>query len=225
MVDAIPDGTTWAGFGINPVGATYSSTDDQVKWSGPISASSPPLTFTFGVDVDLTNWAFGNVITNAALFNSGAGLVFTHTTTNMVDIPDPSASTKGVNQSKALAGEVLTYTMHVENLSAISDTFVLVDPLPPNTTYIPGSLTYTLGTGGYDAGTNVITWSETLPSTGTYINTSGDYEWGDSDGKGTVPGVTFDWIDISRTGTSLNFNDDEGDTIPIGFNPLLIRDR
>ncbi len=218
LVDPIPAGTTFAGFGVNLVGATYNSTDDRVEWSGDIPAQADPLAFTFGVDVAAGGWTDGDRIANTVTFDSGAGLVFTHAVASVVGVPDASPSVKWVDKSQALAGDVLTYTIRVENGSVISDAFTLRDPIPANATYIPGSLTYTSGTGGYDPVNDVITWTGTLPAPGTYVNTSSDYEWGDSDGNGVVPGVAYNWIDISGTGTSAGTGDDSYYCgLPIGF--------
>jgi uncharacterized repeat protein (TIGR01451 family) len=219
LVDPIPAGTTFAGFGVNPIGASFNSPDKQVEWSGTIPAGANPLTFTFGVDVAMGGWKNGDLITNVVTFDSGAGLVFSHTVGSVVTLPDASPSVKWVNKSEALAGDVLTYTIRVENGSAISDVFTMSDPIPANATYVPGSLTYTLGTAGYDPVDQAVVWAGTVPDiSGTYVNTSGDHEWGDSDGNGAVPRVTFDWIDISGTGTNAGGGDDSYYCgLPIGF--------
>lgn len=219
VTDPIPAGTTWAGFGANPAGATYDAGQDQVEWGGVLAIGADPLTFTFGVDVDPSGWTFGDLVTNTAVFDSGAGQIYTRTTTTEVIFPDPSPSAKAVNASEALAGDVLTYTVRVENASSVSDTFALIDPIPAHTTYVPGSLTYTLGTGGYDVGSEVITWTGALPYYyPPYTNSSGNYEWGDSDGDGTVPDVIFDWVDVSATGTNAGSGDDQYYCgLPLGF--------
>jgi uncharacterized repeat protein (TIGR01451 family) len=218
VVDPIPTGTTFAGFGVNPIGATYDGTNDEVEWSGTVTGGSDPVTFTFGVDVDLSGWSISDPITNTVVFDSGAGLVFTRTAVSTLDFPDPSPSVKTVDKDRALEGDVLTYTIRVENASSISDTFTLMDPIPADATYVSGSLTYTLGTGSYDAVNNAIDWTGTLPAMGTYVNTSGGYEWGDSDGNGVVPGVTFEWIDVSATGTNIGAGDETYYcSLPLGF--------
>jgi uncharacterized repeat protein (TIGR01451 family) len=164
VVDPIPTGTTFAGFGVNPIGATYDGTNDEVEWSGTVTGGSDPVTFTFGVDVDLSGWSISDPITNTVVFDSGAGLVFTRTAVSTLDFPDPSPSVKTVDKDRALEGDVLTYTIRVENASSISETFTLRDPIPANTTYVPGSLTYTVGTAAYDPGDDAITWTGTVIS-------------------------------------------------------------
>ncbi|MBN1877655.1 MAG: S8 family serine peptidase [Anaerolineae bacterium] len=216
VADPVPAGTTWAGFGDNPAGATYNAGQDQVEWGGSLAAGADPLTFTFGVDVAPAGWTNDDIITNAVVFDSGTGLVFPRTTTTVIRVPDPAPSTKIVNEAEALAGDVLTYIVHVENSIAVTDTFIMVDPIPANTTYIPGSLTYTLGTAGYDPMGDVITWTNDLPGIG-YVPV--DYAWGDSDGNGTVGGVISNWVEIGSTGAVVNLGDDAtAGPFPIGFN-------
>lgn len=218
LVDPIPAGTTFAGLGVNPIGAAYNSAANQIEWSGVIPASTEPLTFTFGVDVVTDNWAANAPITNAITFDSGVGLVFSRTATTRLDFPNASPSFKTVDKEAVLAGDVLTYTIHVQNGSIISDAFVLHDSIPANATYVPGSLTYTLGSAGYDPASDAITWTEMLPLPGEYINTRDDYEWSDSDGNGSALGVTFDWIDVSATGANAGRGDElYYCDLPIGF--------
>jgi uncharacterized repeat protein (TIGR01451 family) len=207
LVDPIPAGTTFAGFGPNRAGATYDSVQNQVRWSGTIPARSSPLTFTFGVNVDSHGWTHGSPVTNVAAFSDGSGRVFTRTQVSLVEFPDASPSAKRVNEGQAVAGEALTYTIRVENPSTLSGTFSLRDPIPTGTSYVPGSLASTLGAGGYSPAQQAITWTGRLPGTYTYANTSGNYEWGDSLRHGTVPGVGFDWVEINNIGTPISFGD------------------
>lgn len=47
---------------------------------------------------------------------------------------------------------------------------------------------------------------------------SSGYDWGDSDGRGSLPGVTFEWVDISDTGTQVFLGDDDyAGPIGVGF--------
>lgn len=201
--DSIPAGTTFGSFGYNPLGAAYNSGQNRVEWSGAIPANQPLVTVTFGVVVNPTGWTNGQLITNTATFSDGVSLAFDSTATSALDFFDLTPSTKNVNKTAAMAGEVLTYTVHVENASTWNGAFTLTDPIPANVTYVPGSLTYMLGSGSYAGG--VVAWAGQLPYTVTHTNTSGNYEWGDSLGDGAVPGVGYDWIEISNSGTPISF--------------------
>jgi uncharacterized repeat protein (TIGR01451 family) len=218
VLDPIPAGTTFAGFGTNPIGAIYDAAQNRVQWSGSLPSGSPPLTFTFGVQVDSDAWSSGDLVINKATFDSGTGQVFTRTAATRLDFADPTPSIKTVDKRWAMAGDTLTYTIRIENGSQISDTFTMVDPLPATISYLTGSLTQTLGTASYAPQNNTIYWTGTLPALGTYVNNSDDYQWGDSNDGGDVPGVTFDWIDITETGVNAGTGDDRYYCgMPIGF--------
>jgi len=206
LVDPIPAGTTFAGFGPNLAGARYDSARNQVTWSGTTPARYGRLTFTFGVNVNRLGPACRSPVTNVVTFATGSGRVFTRTQVSTVEFPDPCPSAKRVNQGEVVAGDALTYTILVGNRSTISGTFSLRDPIPAGTSYVPGSLTSSLGVGGYSPAQQAITWTGRLPLSYTYANTGDDYEWGDSLGQGTVPGVGFDWVEISDTGTLIGFD-------------------
>jgi uncharacterized repeat protein (TIGR01451 family) len=218
VIDPIPTDTTFAGFGVNPIGASYNANQERVEWSGAVPAGSDPLTFTFGIDLDPTGWAVGDRVRNEAVFDSGTGILFTQTADTVVSFPDPSPSTKSADRDLALAGEVLNFTVQVINASASSGLFTLRDPLPAATTYVPGSLAFSSGSGSYNSAENRIEWSGTLPQA-TYINTSSDYQWGDSDGSGVVPGVMFSWEDATAGSVAIDFYLDDWYAGPfdIGF--------
>ncbi len=216
VIDPIPEGTTFAGFGDNAAGATYDAGRNHVSWKGVIPQNSPPFSFTFGIDVDLAEWRTGDTIVNEATFASGTGIAFTRTTTSQLDFPDPSSSSKTVNKSWAMAGDRLIYTLHIENASTISDALTLVDPVPAHTAYVPGSLTYSAGNAAYDEETQTILWGGILPAFVSYKVVG--YDWGDSDGQGTVPGVTLDWHNMSgATDAGVNADDGAFGAFPIGF--------
>jgi uncharacterized repeat protein (TIGR01451 family) len=218
VIDPIPERTTFAEFGDNPVGATYDDVKNQVEWSGTIPRNSPPLSFTFGTDIDLTEWASGDLVVNKATFDSGTGQVFTRTATTKLDFADPTPSAKMVDPKWAKAGDTLTYTVRIESSSSASGTFTMVDPIPTMVSYVTDSLTTTAGAVAYDPINETIHWTGTLPTPGTYVNESDDYQWGDSDGVGDVPSVTFEWVDIRQTGVNVGAADDwYYCDLPIGF--------
>jgi len=69
-------------------------------------------------------------------------------------------SIKRVDKVTALPGEVLTYTIALNNPGSADFAVVsLVDPMPANTTYVPGSVS---GGATYCAETNQIEWSGTV---------------------------------------------------------------
>jgi uncharacterized repeat protein (TIGR01451 family) len=71
-------------------------------------------------------------------------------------------SWKAVEPEVVLPGDVLTYTLLLDNAGPEDAPAVrLTDTVPISTTYVPGSLAYPpgVGTGGYDPATDAITWT------------------------------------------------------------------
>ncbi len=215
VLDPLPAGTTFGGFGPATVSPApiFNSGQNRVEWTGAIPGGQAPATFTFGVVVNSAGWTNGQFITNTATFSDGVSLAFNSTAGSTLDFFDLSSSTKKVDKAAATAGEVLTYTVHVENASTQNGSVTLSDPIPANAAYVPGSLTYTAGSGGYAGG--VVTWTSQLPI--TRVNTSGAYQWGNSKGGGVVH-VTYDWLEISGTGNAVTFSDnDDGHFYPLSL--------
>jgi uncharacterized repeat protein (TIGR01451 family) len=216
VVSAIPAGTSFDAFIGNANGATYDNGLRQVKWKGQIISHRDPIRFSFSVYAPLEGWHDGQTITNTAIFDNGLGHTFSRSATTTFKVFDLSPSTKTVDRAQAASGDILTYDIHVQNASDQSYLASVRDDLPPHTTYVPGSLVATSGTV-YTA-TDRVEWVGDLPYTTTYTNTSGDYEWGDSLGRGIVPGVKYDWIEISETGIQMGFySPNSGKCYPVPF--------
>ncbi len=208
VIDTLPAGTSFDGFIGSANGATYDTGLRQVKWMGEIISHSPLHSFSFSIYVPLEGWHDGQTITNTAIFNDGLGHTFTRSAITTLSVFDLSSSTKTVDRAQAASGDVLKYTIHMHDSSEEGHGVNIYDYFPPHTTYVSGSLTATQGTAYAlpDRGVfSRIEWSGDLPYTTTYTNISGDYEWGDSLGRGVVPGVKYDWIEIGETGLQMGF--------------------
>jgi uncharacterized repeat protein (TIGR01451 family) len=226
VTDPLPVTTTFAGFGPSTVSPapTYNVGLNRVEWSGTLPANQPPVTFTFSVLVNAAGWADGQLITNTATFDDGAGLSFTRTAATRIALFDLSTSTKSVNQTVASAGDVLTYTIRLAETAGLNGLVVLNDPIPTHTTYIPGSVTATAGTAGFANG--VVTWTLTLPPPPllTYTNNSGAYQLADNPfTTGTTelsPLALLQWEDTTGATTIYNGYVDDATfgPFPIGFN-------
>ncbi len=209
LLDPIPGGTTFDGFIDNPAGATYNASGNQVEWHGALPANPTPITITFSVRVSTGGWTNGQFLTNTVAIHNGLNVIERSAGT-WIDAFDLSMSSKRVNRESAVVGDVMTYTIRVQSGSPTSGTAALIDPIPPNTTYISGSLISTLGTASYADGR--IEWNgQLIGHTAVYTNTSSDYQWGDSHGNGVVPGVKYDWIEIKDTGERYQFNQPDND--------------
>lgn len=72
---------------------------------------------------------------------------------------DLSASFKLVTPTVALPSESLTYSIGVRNTGPGAANVTLSDPLPENTSFVPGSMIFPGGTGAYLIGTHTISWT------------------------------------------------------------------
>lgn len=71
---------------------------------------------------------------------------------------DLSSSSKAVSAVEAPAGAVLTYTLDIVNSGNASQLVLVTDPIPQNTTYVPGSAV----NGTYDGNQQHIYWAGTM---------------------------------------------------------------
>jgi uncharacterized repeat protein (TIGR01451 family) len=125
----------------------------------PPAPPSPPHAISFRARIN-DSVPPQTVIANTAVINDGAGFTYTRTVTTTAHIVDLSASTKTVGEALAVPGDVLTYTIVLRNNGeAIGAGFV--DPVPAQTTYVPGSVT---GGATYDAELHRIQWSGVMPA-------------------------------------------------------------
>jgi large repetitive protein len=102
----------------------------------------------------------GMLISNTVLIDDG-WRTHARNVTSTVLAPSLTASRKQVQPARALAGDVLTYTLHLVNTGPITAAEAsLSDVLPPELTFVPGSLT---GAGAnYDPASRRVVWQGML---------------------------------------------------------------
>jgi uncharacterized repeat protein (TIGR01451 family) len=100
--------------------------------STPLTVTTSSLTGQFIVP---GQFIVGITVTNAC----GAGYV-DQAVLVKPQPPDLSLSYKSVNLAHVSDGDTLTYTLALHNMSAITATALLTDPLPAHTTYVAGSV-------------------------------------------------------------------------------------
>ncbi len=185
LTDPIPANTQYVP-GSTTGGAVYDSEANAIEWTGEVPADQSH-TLTFAVAVD-PNAEIGTVITNVATLDDGITEPFDLTATTTVIKPDLSRSTKTVDRLEARSGDVLNYTIRVENNSPVPISGVsVIDQLPEGLSYVPGSVS---ANATYDPAGNAIRWSGDLPARGE------GYAWDDSDMPG---GPSFAWDDRAET--------------------------
>jgi uncharacterized repeat protein (TIGR01451 family) len=183
--DPIPDGTQYQADSATG-GATYNSGTNAIEWAGEVLADqSHDLTFAVTVDRGIE---IGTTITNTAQVDDGISEPFELVATTAVMRPDLSRSTKFVDRQQARSGDVLNYTIRVENNSPLALSNVsVVDHLPAGVSFVPGSLSEN---ATYDPTENAVRWTGSLPARGE------GYAWDDSDTGG---GPAFTWDNRAET--------------------------
>jgi uncharacterized repeat protein (TIGR01451 family) len=128
-----------------------------------ISPPSPPQAISFQVKI-ADPLPAETIITNTAILDDGRGTTYDLLATTRVNTIELGGSTKAVNQSVAVPGEVLTYTLTLRNAGgADASNVTVVDPIPAHTTYQIGSAT---AGATYDEAASRILWSGAVPSGG-----------------------------------------------------------
>jgi hypothetical protein len=237
LINHIPAKMDFAGFDQNGIGAVYNETQRQIEWRGPLPANNAPLPLVYGLQLAaaaqsagsevalppfaVDDWQSEEIITNTIAFSASTGVAFTRTLASPVFAPDFSSSTVEFDRPQARSGEVLTHTIHLRGRTIAGGPVMIQSPLPDGLDYVADSLTYALGTGRYDGAARTILWEGLIPA-GRLTSDEPSYLWGDSEGRGEIPGVQFNWRDISSTGVLLPGYDETYEcNVPIGFTFLF----
>jgi len=105
-------------------------------------------------------------VTNTAVITDPYNTVERSAST-LINPVDMSTSFKKADKSRARLGDVVQYDLLLRNTGLAPATAILTDPIPVDTTYVPGSLTYAVGSGGHDPIAGVITWTGDIAPSGS----------------------------------------------------------
>jgi len=167
----IPDQTSYVAGSVTG-GAIYDPATNRVTWAGAVPPSPPPgrggvkgvTTFSFAV---VTHPALPNGarVRATALIEDGVHPPFTRSAETRILAPDFSGSRKTADRDRVNLGELIHYSVLVENSGDAEATATVTDVLPVNLEYVPGSAS--AGSGGaprYDAAAHQLTWQGVLPA-------------------------------------------------------------
>ncbi len=177
MTDVLDANLVWMD-NITYTSGTASYANRMITWVGDVRVFEPVIiTYTAEVVSPLP----GNTeILNTFSVDDGVNPLFTFSppVTTTILAPDLRASTKTVTPTLAQIGDVLSYTIVLSNAGYYNASPVnLTDPIPPGSSYIPGTFWSSAGLGIYDPATKAITWTGEvnigMPVTLTFAITAG----------------------------------------------------
>jgi uncharacterized repeat protein (TIGR01451 family) len=155
LADVLPAGLTFGSFVTQPVGINESG--GTVGGSTLVTASeSVEVVFTVTVDPTTTQ---NLEIVNAVEVDNGYGLVYGDDAEVAINTTDLSGSDKAVSDGSALPGDVITYTITVDNSGNYTATVGVEDTLPSEVTFggivVPAS--------GFSYGSGVLNGTVDVP--------------------------------------------------------------
>ncbi len=159
LADTLPPDLVWANH-LTATTGTVGYAGGMVTWQGDVNAFEP-VTITFQVTV-AKPLPGGTFVTNTAWLNDGVNPPFAISppVTTTIIAPDLRLSSKTAFTDQVEMGDALTYTIVLTNVGSLDANLVaLLDPIPPNAAYIPGSFWRSSGVGGYDPTRDAITWT------------------------------------------------------------------
>ena len=171
VYDAIPDSTTYVGGSVTG-GGTYRAVDDSLHWNlGTLNAFAS-RTVTFQVTVD-SYVADGSRIPNTAkvLYDMN-GLpqgVESREVVTLVSLV-PLVVTKTTNRPSGMVGDLVRFTIAIENFSnAVMEDVLLTDTMPAGIFYVDGTSVVDGVASADPSGNNPFEWSlGDLQSGGTF---------------------------------------------------------
>lgn len=160
MEDPIPQGGAYVAdsFWVSGGQGGYDAGSDTITWTGAVSVETP-VTLTFAITAEGPSDPTWPGITNTAQVEDPTGQVVTLLATTTIWLPDLFGSSKVVSPSLVELGDRLTYTIVISNAEGFAPQVEMEDPIPPGSTYVPGSFQSSNGEGGYDAGSETIVWT------------------------------------------------------------------
>ncbi len=137
----------------------YNPETGAIEWSSPLIETDETVVLSFAVVVDLPDLPTSPILTNTATLEDPVSGVYTLVHTATVNLPDFDASYKTGSAEEVALGDVLTYTIWLENQGGRSPITTLTDTIPVGSAYISGTFSATAGVGGYFTETEGIAWS------------------------------------------------------------------
>ncbi len=157
LADPLPQSTSYVEGSLQGP-AAYDPDAQAINWAGPLDPGQVvTVTYRLAVAESLPD---GTVIDNLATLGDETGLTLERHAATLVNSPYIGGSFMTVSADVQLPGQVLTYTLSLRNDGLRPTEAQLVDPIPANSTNIPGSGWASAGKLSFKAGE--IVWTGTL---------------------------------------------------------------
>jgi uncharacterized repeat protein (TIGR01451 family) len=162
LTDPMPGASTYisGSFQASAGVGGYNPETDAIEWGMDfVETGSDPLLLSFAVLVGLPDQPATPFLTNTAILADPVSGAYPLVHVATVLVPDFSTSSKTGSADQVALGEVLTYTLLLENTGGYSPFVTLTDPIPAGSQYISGTLSASAGFAMYITATNEIEWS------------------------------------------------------------------
>jgi uncharacterized repeat protein (TIGR01451 family) len=136
LSNTVPSGTSYIlGSLIGP--ATYEPATNRFTWQGAlVPGQAVTVTYELQVDSPLPD---DTLVRNLAHLVDQSGLSLHRVAESHVNAPDLSSSKKLAPSQSGLVGQILTYTLILQNEGLRATQAQIYDPIPAHTTHMPGS--------------------------------------------------------------------------------------
>ncbi|MCX6833871.1 MAG: PKD domain-containing protein [candidate division Zixibacteria bacterium] len=137
IYDAVPDSTTYI-IGSATAGGVYNPANDSLTWNLGVLAAFSSRSVSFRVTVD-PNCVDGQLIPNTALVRSSLGGEESNRVITAISLT-PIVVTKKVNRPSGMIGDLVKYTVTVENYSGVLfEDVLLSDTMPAGIFCVDGT--------------------------------------------------------------------------------------
>jgi len=166
IFDAIPDLTSYAS--VITGGGTHDPGNDSLVWNLGTMAAFESQTVSFQVTVD-PQAGDGQKIPNTAMLTSTLGDAQSNEVITAISLT-PIVVTKAINKPSGMIGDLVRYTITVENYSDdVFNNVLLTDTMPGGIFYVDGTTLLDGGAFNDPIGDNPLEWIlGDLPASGTF---------------------------------------------------------
>lgn len=163
LTDTIPEGSEYISgtFSASAGVGGYNAETGMIEWSGDV-AGGDVISMSFAITVGAPLTTPYNLVTNTARLLDA--VAFETLLVDVVQIlpPDLSSSSKTSTPNLVEMGDLLTYTLTINNSGANALGITLTDPITEGLEYVAESFTSTVGTGGFNSLTGAVDWTGDL---------------------------------------------------------------